>query len=76
MWLLRKPEKFCFKEYIIVLLSNETEQSGFDLFLVWNQKNAWVSKQNKSPGTVSYDEIKQKVITQANDYHRVKAYTP
>ena len=27
-------------------------------------------------GTVSYDEIKQKVITQANDYHRVKAYTP
>ena len=26
--------------------------------------------------TVSYDEIKQKVITQANDYHRVKAYTP
>ena len=26
--------------------------------------------------TVSYDEIKQKVITQANNYHRVKAYTP
>ena len=26
--------------------------------------------------TVCYDEIKQKVITQANDYHRVKAYTP
>ena len=26
--------------------------------------------------TASYDEIKQKVITQANDYHRVKAYTP
>ena len=26
--------------------------------------------------TVSYDEIKQKVITQANDFHRVKAYTP
>ena len=26
--------------------------------------------------TVSYDEIKQKVVTQANDYHRVKAYTP
>ena len=26
--------------------------------------------------TVSYDEIKQKLITQANDYHRVKAYTP
>ena len=26
--------------------------------------------------TVSYDEIKQKVITQANDYYRVKAYTP
>ena len=26
--------------------------------------------------TVSYDEIKKKVITQANDYHRVKAYTP
>ena len=26
--------------------------------------------------TVSYDEIKQKVITQANDYHRVKAYNP
>ena len=26
--------------------------------------------------TVSYDEIKQKVITQAKDYHRVKAYTP
>ena len=26
--------------------------------------------------TVSYDEIKQKVITQANDHHRVKAYTP
>ena len=26
--------------------------------------------------TVSFDEIKQKVITQANDYHRVKAYTP
>ena len=25
--------------------------------------------------TVSYDEIKQKVITQANSYHRVKAYT-
>ena len=25
--------------------------------------------------TASYDEIKQKVITQANDYHRVKAYT-
>ena len=29
-----------------------------------------------SEPTVSYDEIKQKVITQANDYHRVKAYTP
>ena len=28
------------------------------------------------PITVSYDEIKQKVITQANDYHRVKAYAP
>ena len=26
--------------------------------------------------TVCYDEIKQKVITQAKDYHRVKAYTP
>ena len=26
--------------------------------------------------TVSYREIKQKVITQANDYRRVKAYTP
>ena len=26
--------------------------------------------------TASYDEIKQKVITQADDYHRVKAYTP
>ena len=26
--------------------------------------------------TAYYDEIKQKVITQANDYHRVKAYTP
>ena len=25
--------------------------------------------------TASYDEIKRKVITQANDYHRVKAYT-
>ena len=24
---------------------------------------------------MSYDEIKQKVITQANDYYRVKAYT-
>ena len=31
---------------------------------------------NKYLYTVSYDEIKQKVITQANDYHRVKAYTP
>ena len=31
---------------------------------------------NNKGNTVSYDEIKQKVITQANDYHRVKAYTP
>ena len=31
---------------------------------------------SKITATVSYDEIKQKVITQANDYHRVKAYTP
>ena len=28
------------------------------------------------PITVSYDEIKQKVNTQGNDYHRLKAYTP
>ena len=34
------------------------------------------SKKRTNEFTVSYDEIKQKVITQANDYHRVKAYTP
>ena len=34
---------------------------------IWNYLNVL---------TVSYDEVKQKVITQANDYHRVKAYTP
>ena len=32
----------------------------------------WVTRRT----TASYGEIKQKVITQANDYHRVKAYTP
>ena len=34
------------------------------------------SIKSEKDDTVSYDEIKQKVITQANDYHRVKAYTP
>ena len=35
-----------------------------------------ISQSYTSQVTVSYGEIKQKVITQANDYHRVKAYTP
>ena len=30
----------------------------------------------ESTYTVSYNEIEQKVITQANEYHMVKAYTP
>ena len=36
----------------------------------------WLIRANPEYRTVSYDEIKQKVITQANDYRRVKAYTP
>ena len=40
-----------------------------------NVTNLW-EKHFKLHNTMSYDEIKQKVITQANDHHRVKAYTP
>ena len=36
----------------------------------------YAEKNSNACTTVCYDEIKQKVITQANDYHRVKAYTP
>ena len=48
-------------------------QSGMYYILKSGTFKEWT---NTYQDTVSYDEIKQKVITQANDYHRMKAYTP
>ena len=59
---------YCVKQVSILFMQK------IDKYQYWNF--VYVIFLMTMPYTVSYDEIKQKVITQANDHHRVKAYTP